>query len=77
MKKFLSSQNYQIAALIAGTLYFLLNGFIPREEEKAEQYGPVIIWNDDIEAIPADGQKVVIEYTKNDTIYIGTIEANQ
>lgn len=77
MKKFLSSQNYQIAALIAGTLYFLLNGFIPREEEKAEQYGPVIIWNDDIEGIPADGQKVVIEFTKNDTLYIGAIEANQ
>lgn len=77
MQNFLSKQKYQIAFLIVAGAYFLLNGFIPREEEKSEQYGPVIIWNDDIEAIPMDGEKVVIEFTKNDTIYIGTIEANQ
>lgn len=32
--------------------------------------GPTIIWNDDDEAIPADGELVRIEMTKNDTIYI-------
>jgi hypothetical protein len=32
---------------------------------------PVIIWNDDSESIPADGELVRIEMTQNDTIYIG------
>ena len=32
---------------------------------------PVIIWNDDTESIPADGELVRIEMTQNDTIYIG------
>jgi len=77
MKKFLSLQKYQIVFICVCGAYFLLTGFIPRNEEKAEQYGPVIVWNDDIESIPADGSKIVIEFTKNDTIYIGSIEANQ
>lgn len=33
--------------------------------------GPVIIWNDDSESIPTDGELVRIEMTQNDTIYIG------
>jgi gas vesicle protein len=32
---------------------------------------PVIIWNDDTESIPTDGELVRIEMTQNDTIYIG------
>lgn len=32
--------------------------------------GPTIIWNEDDEGIPADGELVRIEMTKNDTIYI-------
>jgi hypothetical protein len=32
---------------------------------------PVIIWNDDTESIPADGELVRLEMTQNDTIYIG------
>jgi gas vesicle protein len=32
---------------------------------------PVIIWNDDSESIPADGELVRLEMTQNDTIYIG------
>ena len=32
---------------------------------------PVIIWNDDTESIPQDGELVRLEMTQNDTIYIG------
>ena len=32
---------------------------------------PVIIWNDDTESIPADGELIRLEMTENDTIYIG------
>ena len=32
---------------------------------------PVIIWNDDTESIPTDGELIRIEMTQNDTIYIG------
>lgn len=35
---------------------------------------PVILWNDDPESIPVDGTKVVLQHTKNDTIYIGNLE---
>lgn len=38
---------------------------------------PTIIWNDDLEAIPADNSPVLLEFTSADTIYIGAIDKYQ
>ena len=38
-----------------------------------KQIPPTLIWNADNEALPADGQQVIIEQTINDTVYIGPI----
>lgn len=32
---------------------------------------PTIIWNCDIEALPPENSLILLEFTKNDTIYIG------
>ena len=39
--------------------------------EISEEHPPVFIWNDDLESIPMDGEQITLEFTKNDTIYIG------
>jgi hypothetical protein len=39
--------------------------------EPSTDPSPVIIWNDDTESIPQDGELVRLEMTQNDTIYIG------
>ena len=81
MTTFLSKQKYQILFLVLVGAYFLFNGFLPRPSktltDNAETTQKTIIWNDDEESIPKDGEKVVIEFTRNDTIYIGSVEANQ
>jgi hypothetical protein len=46
---------------------------IPREVE-SDFDNPTIIWNDDLEGIPADGTPIMLEFTSNDTIYIGALE---
>ncbi len=38
---------------------------------------PTIIWNDDLEAIPADNSPILLEFTSADTIYIGSIDKYQ
>lgn len=43
-----------------------------KQREYEDDPSPVIIWNDDTEAIPADGELIRLEMTKNDTIYIGS-----
>lgn len=45
-----------------------------KEQAQPKNAIPTIIWNDDEEAIPEDGTKVIIELTQNDTIYIGSAE---
>lgn len=35
---------------------------------------PVFIWNDDLEGLPVDGTPILLEFTSNDTIYIGSLE---
>ena len=39
-------------------------------KHKENSDSPVIIWNDDPESIPMDGELVKLEFTKNDTLYI-------
>jgi hypothetical protein len=46
---------------------------IPKEVE-SDFDNPTIIWNDDLEAIPADGTPILLEFMSNDTIYIGSID---
>jgi len=46
---------------------------IQKAEVKQPQHA-VIIWNDDIESLPTDGEMVEIQQTINDTIYIGNID---
>lgn len=78
MKTILSHTKFQVFFLLIIGAYFALNSFIPRgEEEPAPRTQPVIIWNDDPESIPQEGEKIVIEFTKKDTIYIGSVEANK
>lgn len=44
------------------------------EEAKKDQMN--FIWNDDDEAIPPDGSLIVIEFTRGNDVYIGSVEAN-
>lgn len=78
MKNILSKQKYQIYFIAITALYFIVSSFIPRESEtEAETHSKIIIWNDDEESIPAEGEAVIIEFERNDTIYIGSLEANK
>jgi len=47
----------------------LIKSSIPVEDTEFDN--PIIIWNDDLEAIPVDGSLITLEKTINDTIYIG------
>jgi hypothetical protein len=49
-----------------GTAWVLYTSGV--EEVRKDQ---VIIWNDDEESIPMDHSAIMLEFTKNDTIYIG------
>ena len=42
-------------------------------EEKAKEY-ITFIWNDDEESIPVDSTPIMLQYTSNDTIYLGPLE---
>ena len=61
-----------VIGLLCGTLI----GTAVLYETKAKQTnlddgrGPVLIWNEDDEGIPMDGELVRVEMTVNDTIYI-------
>ncbi len=45
--------------------------------ELNHQQNPTFIWNDDLEGIPVDGTPILLEFTSNDTIYIGSIDNYQ
>ena len=45
--------------------------------ELNHQQNPTFIWNDDLESIPVDGTPILLEFTSNDTIYIGSIDSYQ
>jgi len=44
--------------------------------ENVDNNGIKFIWNDDEESIPKDGSLIVIEFTDENNVYIGTLEAN-
>lgn len=61
--------------IIVFAAFVVTSFFAGRESAKENlrpyEYGPVIIWNDDPESIPMDGELVRLEMQVNDTIYIG------
>jgi hypothetical protein len=66
-------KNKTITLVFAG---FVIASFFAGRESAKEglrpyEYGPVIIWNDDPESIPMDGELVRLEMQVNDTVYIG------
>lgn len=62
-----------VIGLLCGTLIStaVLYETTSKQREYEADPSPVIIWNDDTESIPTDGELVRIEFTQNDTIYIG------
>jgi hypothetical protein len=62
-----------VIGLLCGTLIStaVLYETTSKQHEYEADPSPVIIWNDDTESIPADGELVRLEMTQNDTIYIG------
>ena len=70
----------QIESLLIGSCLGLVVGIVmtfaivvdslEKQRNIEADMGPTIIWNDDDEAIPLDGELVRIEMIKNDTIYI-------
>jgi hypothetical protein len=49
-------------------------GIDMQKAEVKSTHPTVIIWNDDIESMPADGEMVEIQETINDTVYIGNVD---
>lgn len=62
-----------VIGLLCGTLIStaVLYETTSKQVEYEDDPSPVIIWNDDTESIPQDGELVRLEMTQNDTIYIG------
>ena len=71
----------QIESVVSGLLIGMFIGIgltlsLAEESRKqniiheAEDRGPILIWNDDDEGLPAIGQLVELEMVKNDTIYV-------
>jgi len=64
-----------LTAAITGILAAGIGIGIDIQKAEVKSIHPtVIIWNDDIESLPADGEMVEIQQTINDTIYIGNID---
>ena len=64
-----------LSALITSVFYLgMIIGYDNCKSEVKQPQHAVIIWNDDIESLPADGEMVEIQQTINDTIYIGNID---
>jgi hypothetical protein len=63
----------EIAMAKAGDVlevYTVSDSIYVRFKHKENSDSPVIIWNDDPESIPMDGELVKLEFTENDTLYI-------
>ncbi len=61
-----------ILGMLAGSIATALVLYTDNAKEVPKE--PVIIWNDDEESIPMDHSAIMLEFTKNDTIYIGPME---
>ena len=61
-----------VIGLLCGTLIStaVLYETTSKQREYEDDRGPILIWNEDDEGIPMDGELVRVEMTVNDTIYI-------
>jgi hypothetical protein len=61
-----------VIGLLIGTLIStaVLYETTSKQSDVDDDRGPVMIWNEDDEGLPMDGELVRIEQTVNDTIYI-------
>jgi len=58
-----------IVGILAGSM---VTSIILHKEDKPNQNNGIeFVWNDDEESIPMDNTLIRLEFTKNDTIYIG------
>ncbi len=62
--------------LLLGTLIsvMILYETTEKQREYDDDMGPVIIWNEDDEGVPAEGSLLELEMIKNDTLYIKNVE---
>jgi hypothetical protein len=80
--------NYYPLLLAICSFLLLLDLFLYRELDRQIEFNalnnvkeeplenqPVFIWNDDHESIPVDGTQILLEFTSNDTIYIGPLDS--
>lgn len=68
---------FLITLTIMLTGYYI--GYTAHERERQHQIytnpdfeNPVFIWNDDLEALPAEGSDIRIDLIQSDTIYLGS-----
>jgi hypothetical protein len=47
---------------------------LPEQISTTLNKGITFIWNDDEESIPVDSTPIMLEFTSNDTIYLGALE---
>lgn len=70
---------YPLLIAIIGFL-ILVNIFLYRDTQQQLAYykeinnGITFVWNDDEESIPVDGTPIMLEYTDENTVYIGPLE---
>lgn len=62
-----------VLTIVMGNVYNR-EELLRQEVSELKNQGNTFIWNDDWESIPADGSLIRIEFTENDTIYIGSAE---
>lgn len=60
--------------ILLATLTGYLGGLYVGKSLNTNTNQPVFIWNDDEESIPIDSTPILLEYTSNDTIYLGVLE---
>jgi predicted small secreted protein len=69
--------NKEFKALYLGTIVGMLAGsmvtsiILHKEEKPIQNKGIEFVWNDDEESIPVDGSLIRLEFTDEDTVYIG------
>jgi len=75
----LKTNYYPVLIALLG-FSILLNIFLYRDTKQQLAYykeinnGITFVWNDDEESIPVDGTPIILEYTDENTVYIGLIE---
>lgn len=73
----MKSNYYPLIIVLCGSLMLNIALYLENTDLLAitkEESQPVFIWNDDLEGLPVDGTPIMLEYTSNDTIYLGVAE---